>query len=168
MCLFPRVRSSHLTLMSLSLLLASLASNAVASSSPSWQQQQPAWANDPDSVPIPRRSSHTQDARFVLSPFAPGTNNVALDVGQVFLMGGLGANYTDSIGAQIHYTYGVSDLFGFDSSLGYSDHSDGKFSMTTALAGLRTNLAWYDKVIPYLVFGLGFYRPSYQTTTTSN
>ncbi len=77
-------------------------------------------------------------------------------------MGDLGANYNDNIGGQIHYTYGVSNLFGFDTSLGYSEHSDGQFSMTTLLTGLRTNLAWYDKVVPYLVFGLGFYKPSYQ------
>ena len=82
-------------------------------------------------------------------------------------MGDLSAKYSDNIGTQIHYTFGVSDLFGFDSSLGYSEHGDGKYSMTTLLTGLRTNLAWYDKVVPYFVFGLGFYRPSIQTTTTS-
>jgi hypothetical protein len=70
--------------------------------------------------------------------------------------------YTDSIGTQLHYTYGVSDLFGFDSSLGYSEHSDGRYSMTTLLTGLRMNLSWYDKIVPYAVFGLGFYRPSYK------
>jgi hypothetical protein len=107
------------------------------------------------------------ESRSNISPFAPGSNNLALDVGQVFLMGDLGNSYSDSIGTQLHYTYGASDLFGFDASLGYSDHSDGKFSMTTLLAGLRTNLAWYDKVVPYLVFGLGFYRPSYQVAVKS-
>jgi hypothetical protein len=90
---------------------------------------------------------------------------MAIDVGQVFLMGDLGNRYDDSIGGQIHYTYGVSDLFGFDVSAGYSGHSAGDFSMTTLLAGLRTNLSWYDKVIPYLVFGLGFYRPSFTQRT---
>ena len=34
-------------------------------------------------------------------------------------------------------------------------------SMTTGSPDLRTNLAWYDKVIPYASFGLGFYKPSY-------
>jgi hypothetical protein len=102
-----------------------------------------------------------------LAPFAPGSSNLAVDLGQVFLMGDLGEKYNDSLGAQVHYTYGVSDIFGFDSSLGYSNHSDGKFSMTTALAGLRTNLTWYDKVIPYVVFGLGFYRPSYRVSETA-
>ncbi len=94
------------------------------------------------------------------SPFSPGSHNLALDVGQVFLMGDLGTNYSDNIGFQFHYTYGVSDLFGLESSLGYSSHSEGRLQMTSWVAGLRTNLAWYDKVIPHLVFGLGFYRPS--------
>ncbi|MDR3606686.1 MAG: hypothetical protein P4M08_04805 [Oligoflexia bacterium] len=96
-----------------------------------------------------------------VSPFAPGTHNLALEMGQVFLMGNLGNNYSDAIGTQVHYTYGVSDLFGFDSSVGYSSHSGGNYSMFSALAGMRTNLAWYDKIVPYFSFGLGFYRPSY-------
>jgi hypothetical protein len=85
-------------------------------------------------------------------------------MGQVFLMGGL-TKYSDTIGGQIHYTYGVSDLFSFDSSLGYSQHSDGKYSMATALTGIRLNLAWYDKLVPYLAFGLGFYRPYFEDST---
>ena len=134
----------------------------VASADTRWNTQ-PSWsAQEPSQTP---HKALKREASYVnpnLSPFAPGSNNLALDLGQVFLMGDLGKNYNDSLGAQLHYTYGVSDIFGFDSSLGYSNHSNGKFSMTTALAGLRTNLTWYDKVVPYVVFGLGFYRPSYQ------
>jgi hypothetical protein len=147
--------------------LAVTATQATASTgSGSWSSQ-PSWANS-DNAPPPRKASYARESRYSqVSPFSPGSNNVALDVGQVFLMGDLGSNYSDSIGAQIHYTYGVSELFGFDSSIGYSDHSDGRFSMTTLLTGLRTNLAWYDKVVPYLTFGLGFYRPSYTETLTT-
>jgi hypothetical protein len=137
--------------------------NFSAASTGSWATE-PSWANGAASdTSVTRRPSYSsQDRSKPVSPYAPGSNNVALDVGQVFLMGDLGTNYNDNIGAQIHYTYGVSNIFGFDSSLGYSEHSDGRFSMTTLLTGMRTNLAWYDKVVPYLVFGLGFYKPSYQ------
>jgi hypothetical protein len=145
------------------LLLIAIGHEAVASTDSSWQSQ-PSWASTSD-VPIPRKSRDSRHAINDVSPFSPSSNNVALDVGQVFLMGDLSSRYSDSIGAQLHYTYGVSDLFGFDASAGYSAHSDGKFSMSTLLTGLRTNLAWYDKVVPYLVFGMGFYRPSYQITT---
>lgn len=139
---------------------------ALAATSSGWNSS-PNWASEENRNPPPaqRKSLFSQDSRTPISPFSPGSNNFALDIGQVFLMGDLGTNYADSIGAQLHYTYGVSDLFGFDASIGYSDHADGEFSMTTAVAGLRTNLAWYDKVVPYLVFGLGFYRPSYQIRT---
>ncbi len=102
------------------------------------------------------------------APFAPGSHNLALDLGQVFLMGDLASAYEDNIGFRGHYTYGVSDMFGFDTSLGYSGHSDGKFSMTTLLTGLRANLSWYDKVVPHLIFGLGFYMPNYQVSKTSS
>lgn len=97
-----------------------------------------------------------------ISPFVPGSHNLSLDFGQVFLMGALGDSIPDSIGSRLHYNYGVSDIFSFDSSLGHSNHSNGEFSLTSLLAGLRSNLAWYDKVIPHAIFGMGFYRLGYQ------
>ena len=109
-----------------------------------------------------RKSSVKSEINSQVAPFAPGSHNFALDVGQVFLMGDLAGRYTDNIGTRLHYTYGVSDMFSFDTSLGLSDHGDGRFSMLSLLPGLRMNLAWYDKVIPYAVFGMGFYKPTYQ------
>ena len=126
----------------------------------SWSKS--SWSSSQD-TPAPRQI-HKQEALTDLSPYSPGSNNLALDLGQVFLMGDLG-KYADSIGSQLHYTYGVSELFGFDTSFGYSEHSDGKFSMVSVLTGMRMNLSWYDKIIPYAVFGLGFYKPSYQDPT---
>jgi hypothetical protein len=114
----------------------------------------------------PSREAQAVDTSPV-SPFAPGSHNLALDLGQVFLMGDL-SQYSNSIGTQIHYTYGVSDLFAFDSSFGFSQHSASQFSMASLLTGLRTNLSWFDKVVPYFVVGLGFYRPSYQNPVASN
>jgi hypothetical protein len=136
---------------------------------PSWQQNSKPSAADGER----RRTTSGQNVRerereSNLAPFSPGSHNLALDVGQVFLMGDLGGRYNDSIGWGAHYTYGASDMFGFDSSLNYSSHSDGQFSMTTLLSGVRMNLAWYDKIIPHLDFGLGFYRPSYQYSQTAS
>ncbi|MFZ9595784.1 MAG: hypothetical protein ACO3A2_06860 [Bdellovibrionia bacterium] len=142
-------------------LVSSLPFNPAFALSSSWSQK-PSWAAEESSAAhrITKDLERTRD----ISPFSPGSHNIALDLGQVFLMGDL-TKYADSIGSQVHYTYGVSDLFSFDTSLGYSDHSDGKFSMTSLLAGMRLNMSWYDKVIPHAVFGLGFYRPSYQDST---
>lgn len=95
-----------------------------------------------------------------LEPFAPGSNNLSLQIGQIFLMGKLGGAYEDSLGFRLNYTYGVSDLFGFNAALGYSEHSEGELSILSMNAGVRMNLNWYDKIIPHAIFGMGFYRPS--------
>lgn len=148
------------------LAIAVSAGGRTASAASSWSTQ-PSWKSSPaGEARTSKKASSVERDSAPTSPFAPGSNNVALDVGQVFLLGDLGSRYTDNIGTQLHYTYGVSDIFGFDSSFGYSSHADGKFSMVSLLTGLRTNLAWYDKVIPYATFGLGFYKPSYQITPT--
>ena len=137
-------------------------SSSSSASATGWSQQS-AWSGG-DSAPS-RRASVLRDSSSAVSPFSPGSSNLALDVGQVFL---ISSDFADSIGAQVHYTYGVSDMFGFDSSFGYSDHSDSKFSMTSLLMELRTNLSWYDKLVPYVIFGLGFYKMTRQVTLTSS
>ena len=126
----------------------------------------PSWGTD-DSTLKNKSSVRIKERIVDISPYSPGSHNIALDLGQVFLMGDL-TRFADSIGSQLHYTYGVSDLFAFDSSVGYSEHSDSKFSMTSLLAGMRMNMSWYDKVIPYAVFGLGFYHPSYRDTLSAS
>jgi hypothetical protein len=135
--------------------------NSSAATDSEWNSR-PAWAaNENSNYQSNTRRNYDLGGRST-SPFAPGSHNVALDLGQVFLMADLGSRYADNIGFQAHYNYGVSDLFAFDASMGYSSHSDGKYSMFTLLSGMRTNLSWYDKVIPYLVFGLGFYKPAFE------
>jgi hypothetical protein len=150
-------------LLSLSFLLGLSGPSPVQAAS--WASQ-PAWAtaSSQSQSEAPRRRPSYREERGDLSPFSPGSHNLSLDVGQVFLMGDLGQSYNDAIGTQLHYTYGVSEMFSFDSSFGFSNHSNNKLSMTTLLSGLRMNLAWYDKVIPYMLFGLGFYRPAYDVS----
>jgi hypothetical protein len=140
--------------------------NSLAATDSDWNSR-PAWAAT-DNSNTRRQANYDLGNSRGISPFAPGSHNIALDLGQVFLMADLGGRYSDNIGLKAHYTYGVSDLFAFDASMGYSSHSDGKFSMFTMLTGLRTNLSWYDKVIPYLVFGLGFYKPSFDLGEGTN
>jgi len=148
------------------LLLPSAASAGSWSSQPSWAGATSSGEDSPG--PSRRPSSSSYSSRSIdIAPFTPGSHNIAVDLGQVFLMGDLASKYGDSLGTRLHYTYGVSDIFGFDSSFGYSEHSEGRYSMMTLLTGLRTNLTWYDKVVPYLVFGMGFYRPSITTPGTN-
>lgn len=122
------------------------------------------WSNDDFKG---SRSSYSRDlSGSDVSPFSPGSHNLALDIGQVFLIGDL-SKYQNTLGTQIHYNYGVSDLFSFDSSFGFSSHSDGQFSLMNLTGGIRMNLSWYDKIIPYGILGLGFYLPSYTDLTAA-
>jgi len=131
-----------------------------ASTGSSWIQK-PVWAAEGMSAAHHTSPKDGVDRILDISPFSPGSHNLGLDLGQIFLMGDL-AKYSDCIGTQVHYTYGASDLFGLDTSLGYSEHSDGKYSVASLLTGMRVNMTWYDKVVPYALVGLGFYRPTYK------
>lgn len=141
---------------------------ALAHATGSWKSD-PDWARE-DRERIRRdaneevglsKKAFSRERRREVSPFAPDTHNIAVDVGQVFLMGDMAANYSNAIGARLHYTYGVSEMFGFDGSVGFSNHSGGKFNMLSAQTGLRVNLSFFDKIVPFAVAGMGFYRPSF-------
>ncbi len=133
------------------------------SSSPYYYGDSAAPAKDPyrgyTSARRPKKES--REAR----PFAPDSNNVSLNIGQNFLMG---SDYSDSIGMQGTYTYGVSRLLAFTSALGYSSHSNGQYSKLHLLTGPRLNLARYDRIIPYVNGGLGFYRTSRELNRTNS
>jgi len=104
----------------------------------------------------PQSRKYSEDS----SPLSPGTHNLSIGVGQIFLMGSLSSNYENSLGTQVHYTYGVSDMFSFESDFGYSSHSNGNFSLVNLDAALRTNLVYFDQLVPFASVGLGFYHPS--------
>jgi len=149
--------------------VAVLAAPSALAATNSWNSN-PSWASAntaPTENRAPRRLPAREARKNNLSPFAPESNNVSLAVGQVFLMGDL-SNYSDSIGTELHYTYGVSDMFGFNAALGRSSHSDGRYSQTTLTTGLRANLSWFDKVVPYAILGLGFYKPRVEIDDTQS
>jgi len=163
------IRHSIFSKLNLSLMLIALGNAHLAEGASSWSGQ-PDWAKR---RPHAGRAIQRADRQQVLqssnnpTPFAPESRNLSIHVGQMYLMGDLSNNYSDNLGGQVQFTYGVSDIFGFDTSLGFSSHTasaqnDGSYSMMTLLTGLRTNLAWYDKVVPYVNLGLGFYRPSHE------
>ncbi|MBC7396883.1 MAG: hypothetical protein H7333_05515 [Bdellovibrionales bacterium] len=108
---------------------------------------------------LPRSSDPTTSR----GPFSPATHNLSLGIGQVFLLGSLSNRFENSIGPEINYTYGVSDLFAFESNFGYHSHSNGSLSIWNMAAGLRTNLMFFDQLVPFFNVGLGFYHPSFAT-----
>jgi hypothetical protein len=126
-------------------------------------------SNSSQTVKLTRSARESSKSESIASrgPLAPGTHNLSLGVGQIFLLGDVAnTSYENAIGTELHYTYGVSELFGFESNFGYSSHSGGNLSMYHLSAGLRTNLIYFDQIVPFFNFGLGFYHPS--ATLTNN
>jgi hypothetical protein len=120
---------------------------------------------------IPKTTKTTEVDNSSKGPFTPGSHNVSLGVGQVFLLGDLGNNhYDNSIGPEIHYNYGVSDLFAFESNFGYHSHPNGNYSASiwNLAAGLRANLMYFDQLIPFTSVALGFYHPSFSLPTNAS
>ena len=111
-------------------------------------------------TPVAPRTSATSNRSQALSPLSPGSHNLSIGIGQIFLTGNFSKNYDNAIGTQVQYTYGVSDLFSFESNFGYSSHSQGDLSMVNLVTGLRTNLIYFDQLVPFFSGGLGFYKPS--------
>jgi opacity protein-like surface antigen len=137
----------------------------------SWKTASPYYYGD-NTAPVQKDGYRYQSTRkrpkvrdHELRPFAPDSNNVSLDIGQNFLVG---SDYQDSIGLAGTFTYGVSRLLAFSSSLGYSSHSDGAYSKLALTVGPRLNLASYDRIIPYVNCGLGFYRANRELTTNTS
>ncbi len=153
-----------LLFLSLTLPLSSAHAGSSWKSEPDWVRDDRDASAEHDDTPTTKRSTSREKRRSV-SPFSPGSHNISVDIGQVFLLGEMASNYSNSIGARLHYTYGVSEMFGFDASGGYSNHSNGQFSLASAQAGLRVNLSWYDRVVPFAVAGMGFFRPSFDIPT---
>ena len=114
-----------------------------------------------------RAPSTLYDDRSKITPFSKDSHNVSLELGQVFLVGD-SAQYSDSLGSRLNYTYGVSELMAFESALAYSSHSDGKFSQISLMTGVRMNLSIYDQMVPYIDAGIGFFRPSKQLNEKSS
>jgi hypothetical protein len=115
-------------------------------------------------------SKHAHESQVPRTPFAPGTHNLSIGVGQVFLTGTLNTQaFENTIAPELNYTYGVSDLFAFQSNFSYHSHTGtpGSVSIWNLDAGLRANLAYFDQLVPFADVGLGFYSPTYNFTATN-
>jgi hypothetical protein len=110
---------------------------------------------------LPEKKKRESQLEYGKGPFAPNTHNLSVGVGQFFLLGKLSETYENAIGPEINYTYGVSDLFSFQSHFAYHSHSSGAFSAWNLAAGLRANLMYFDQLVPFASVGLGFFNPSF-------
>ena len=157
----------------LSLILALFGVYSVSSPSLAYPLTKSYSSSDDNSTatPKPTRASRETPAPTSNSPSAPmspGSHNLSLGLGQVFLLGDLGNQSENSLGFDAHYNYGVSDLFAFDSDFGYSSHSNKDLSRWNIAAGLRTNLVYFDQLVPFFNIDLGFYHLSETFLNSTN
>jgi hypothetical protein len=110
---------------------------------------------------LPEKKKRELQPEYAKGPFAPNTHNLSMGVGQFFLLGKLSNNYENAIGPELNYTYGVSDLFSFQTHFAYHSHSSGAFSAWNLAAGLRANLMYFDQLVPFASVGLGFFNPTF-------
>jgi hypothetical protein len=123
-----------------------------------------------ETIKLTRSARETSRSERVAArgPLAPGTHNLSLGVGQIFMLGDFSNRaYENAIGTQLTYTYGVSELFAFESTFGHSSHSP-DLSLNFLSAGVRTNLIYFDQLVPFFNLGLGFYRSSETLTNGAN
>lgn len=88
-------------------------------------------------------------------------HTVALGIGQTFLFGEFKERGEDSITADIYYNYSASYSFDMFSNFHYSKHTFGSSYVTLPglVAGIKARMFNFDSFSPYLLGGLGFYRP---------
>lgn len=170
-----RLKESNLSLFLLSFYFI----GAAAADTSSFGSTQNSYYFENEGVSQPKTSSnrsirkskdYSESRSAPKMPFSPDSHNLGIAVGQTFLMGGP-TQAGDALGFQGQYTYGVSRLLGFDSSLGRSSHRSGEYSITSVRGGARVHLGHYDQMVPYLQAGVGFFKPSLsnpnETTYTS-
>lgn len=86
-----------------------------------------------------------------------GNSNAAgFQFGQVWPAGAIGHNADGSIAPGIFYEYAASPIFSVQVNLIRSSHND-ILTLFSTTAGIRANLTYYDRLVPYATAGVGLY-----------
>ena len=94
-------------------------------------------------------------------------HSLGVGIGQTFLSSGdFKDNGDDSITGELFYGYSASHSFDFVANLHYSKHEfSGHYVELPGLAlGIKAKLYQFDSFSPYILGGLGFYRPKVKRT----
>ncbi|MBL6990760.1 MAG: outer membrane beta-barrel protein [Bacteriovoracaceae bacterium] len=88
-------------------------------------------------------------------------HSVGLGVGQTVLLGDFRHVAVDSITFDVIYSYSASHSFDMIANLHYSKHSfkSGYVKLPALVVGIKARLFHLDSFSPFVVGGLGFYRP---------
>ena len=99
------------------------------------------------------------------STYPTKTHIVSLGIGQSLLFDRYGKNGEDKITADLYYAYRSSYTWDFIANLHQSKHKKtGRWTKLQGLAlGIRGNLFHFDQFAPFVLGGLGLYRPQIET-----
>lgn len=86
----------------------------------------------------------------------PMMHSAGLQFGQVWAAGNIGEGISSTTAPGLFYEYRASDIFALKVDLKRSSHDD-QLSIFSSTAGIRANLVYYDKLVPYAAFGVGLY-----------
>ena len=103
------------------------------------------------------------------STYPTKTHIVSLGIGQSLLFDRYSKNGEDKITADLYYAYRSSYTWDFVANFHQSKHKKtGRWTKLQGLAlGIRGNLFHFDQFAPYVLGGLGLYRPQIHNGATS-
>jgi opacity protein-like surface antigen len=78
-------------------------------------------------------------------------------VGQVWPAGEIGRDVDGTVAPGLFYEYEASDVFSVYAQGIFANHNDGALKTTSANAGIKAHLVYYDKLAPYVLVGAGLY-----------
>lgn len=95
-------------------------------------------------------------------------HSAGLQFGQVWPAGKIGDGVDGSTAPGLFYEYSASNVFSLQVSVVRSSHND-RVKLFSTAAGIRANLTYFDKLVPYAFGGVGLYFVDRQPLrTTSN
>lgn len=98
--------------------------------------------------------SFAPEGKAALSGSSP--HSLSLSVGQIWSAGNLSRDASSTVGSGILYEYAASDVFSMQAGLRRSEHQE-RLGILATTIGIRSNLVYYDQLVPYAFFGAGFY-----------
>jgi opacity protein-like surface antigen len=106
-------------------------------------------------------SSNTDTSSARLSSFSLKKHSLGIGIGETFLSGDMSDYGENSITADIFYSYAASRSFDAVANAHYSKHShkDQFVRLSGITFGIKSKLFQFDSFSPFVMAGLGFYRP---------
>jgi len=98
------------------------------------------------------------------------THSAGIALGQTSLLGDMNNNGNNGLGFDAFYGYNASLLFNLYVNFHYSTHSNQQktIKLPSLTMGIKKNMYHFDSITPFLMGGVGFYRPQVYNNISSD